>query len=157
MYYKKEIARLEYPFSEEERISFIVEHNHRNGRLIREASNKRDLIALDYSEEDKIKINKELDEQDIKMLNVTRLDFVKILEELGVTWTNIKALMAQYPEMEKELTLCSNVYRGNELLNAMIPIVNNILGLSITPQILDEAFIQKCGFKRRVNIEEEEG
>lgn len=81
--------------------------------------------------------------EQMAMLNMTPLDFIKVLEELGLTWVNLKAIMTQYPDVEKELTMCQLVYRGNPLLNQMIPIVNKIFGLSITEQQLDLAFAKK--------------
>lgn len=81
--------------------------------------------------------------EQIAMLNMTPLDFIKVLEELGLTWVNLKAIMTQYPDVEKELTMCQFVYRGNPLLNQMIPMVNNTFGLSITEQQLDLAFAKK--------------
>lgn len=83
-------------------------------------------------------------QEQIAMLYVTRLDFIKILEELGLTWTNMKAIMTQYPDVEKELTMCSNVYRGNVLINQMIPLINQTFSLSITSKQLDDKFIEKC-------------
>lgn len=83
--------------------------------------------------------------EELARLCVTRLDFIKILEELGLPWSNIKAVMAQYPEVEKELTMCSNVYRGNALIDNMIPLINQAFGLNITTVDLDNAFIEKCG------------
>lgn len=81
--------------------------------------------------------------EQIAMLNMTPLDFIKVLEELGLTWVNLKAIMTQYPDVEKELTMCQFVYRGNPLLNQMIPMVNKTFGLSITEQQLDLAFAKK--------------
>lgn len=83
--------------------------------------------------------------EELARLYVTRLDFIKILEELGLPWSNMKAIMAQYPEVEKELTMCSNVYRGNTLIDNMIPLINQAFGLNITTVDLDNAFIEKCG------------
>lgn len=81
--------------------------------------------------------------EQIAMLNMTPLDFIKVLEKLGLTWVNLKAIMTQYPDVEKELTMCQLVYRGNPLLNQMIPMVNKTFGLSITEQQLDLAFAKK--------------
>lgn len=82
---------------------------------------------------------------EIAHLFVTRLDFINILEDLGLVWSNMKAIMAQYPKVEKELTMCSNVYRGNALIDNMIPLINQAFGLNITTVDLDNAFIEKCG------------
>lgn len=83
--------------------------------------------------------------EEIAHLYVTRLDFINILEDLGLVWANMKVIMAQYPEVEKELMMCSNVYRGNPLIDNMIPLINQTFGLNITTVDLDNAFIEKCG------------
>lgn len=124
----------------------IIVANQKIGRSIKDIDNHTLLV---YEE---LQTNEELaniDKQSILMLYVTRLDFIKILEELGLTWTNIKALMEQYPEVEKELTMCSNVYRGNSLIDPMIQIVNKTFGLNITSKNLDDKFCEKCGYVRR--------
>lgn len=83
--------------------------------------------------------------EEIAHLYVTRLDFINILEDLGLVWANMKVIMAQYPEVEKELMMCSNVYRGNALIDNMIPLINQAFSLNITTVDLDNAFIEKCG------------
>lgn len=101
-------------------------------------------IDGEYIEDSKVRdilINKY--KVNIAMLKMTPLDFIKVLEELGLTWVNLKAIMTQYPDVEKELTMCQFVYRGNPLLNQMIPMVNKTFGLSITEQQLDLAFAKK--------------
>ena len=55
--------------------------------------------------------------EEIGMLYMTKLDFIKSLESIGISWMAIKGLMEQYPDVEKELMLCSNVYRGNPLID----------------------------------------
>lgn len=83
--------------------------------------------------------------EEIAHLYVTRLDFINILEDLGLVWANMKVIMAQYPEVEKELMMCSNVYRGNPLIDNMIPLINQAFSLNITTVDLDNAFIEKTG------------
>lgn len=141
-----ERARLIYPYSIKNYADFIVKNNHKNGYVIEKDKNG-DAVALEKepptSEELKV-----IDAENIARLNMTRLDFVNCLEKLGVSWAAIKALMAANPEVEKQLEMCSNVWRGNTLLDAMLPLVNNTLNLNITPADLDEAFIQVCGYER---------
>lgn len=77
--------------------------------------------------------------EEIGMLYMTRLDFIKALESIGISWMAIKGLMEQYPDVEKELMLCSNVYRGNPLIDQFAKNFN------VTSEQLDNLFIQKCG------------
>lgn len=130
------------PYTNHQRFDFIVKYNHQMGYIINESEEGLEAIApppRNLEQEDK---------ENIAKLYVTRLDFINILESLGITWINVKAFMANYPEVEKELMMCSNVYRGNKLINNMIPVINKAFGLAITESDLDEAFIQKCGYIR---------
>lgn len=77
--------------------------------------------------------------EEMGMLYMTRLDFIKTLESIGISWMAIKGLMEQYPDVEKELMLCSNVYRGNPLIDQFAKNFN------VTSEQLDNLFIQKCG------------
>lgn len=76
--------------------------------------------------------------EEIGKLYMTRLDFIKALESIGISWMAVKGLMEQYPEVEKELMLCSNVYRGNPLIDQFAKNFN------VTSEQLDNLFIQKC-------------
>ena len=84
--------------------------------------------------------------KEIAMLNMTRLDFCKALNSIGIQWSTIKELMKQYPQVEEELMMCSNVYRGNELLDQMAALIDP----SITHEVLDQLFI-KHKFEQEFN------
>lgn len=88
-------------------------------------------------------IKKREQQEEISKLYMTPLDFIKAIETLGITWTQIKELMQKYPDVEKELTMCQNVYRGNPLLDQMA----KILDKNITSEVLDNLFIQVCNSK----------
>lgn len=110
---------------------------------------EREIVNFEFADTEayREKIQKQ-NRDNIDMLHITRLDFINCLEKLGLTWQNVKTLFSQYPNVEKELTMCSNVYRGNPLINQMIPLVNNSFGLNITPEQVDEEFIEKTGYER---------
>lgn len=110
---------------------------------------EREIVNFEFTDTEayREKIQKQ-NRDNIDMLHITRLDFINCLEKLGLTWQNVKTLFSQYPNVEKELTMCSNVYRGNPLINQMIPLVNNSFGLNITPEQVDEEFIEKTGYER---------
>ena len=118
-----EISRLKHPYTNKVRVNFIVENNHRNGCLIQGDPETGDPVALAKDDEEL----KAIDKENIAHLNMTRLDFVNCLEKLGISWAALKALMAANPEVEKQLEMCSNVWRGNPLLDAMLPLVNQTL------------------------------
>lgn len=110
---------------------------------------EREIVNFEFTDTEayREKIQKQ-NRDNIDMLHITRLDFINCLEKLGLTWQNVKTLFSQYPNVEKELTMCSNVYRGNPLINQMIPLVNNSFGLNITPEQVDEEFVEKTGYER---------
>lgn len=73
----------------------------------------------------------------IAKLKMTPLDFIKCLEILGVQYAQIKALCDANEAVDKELRFCSNVYRGNALLDQLCG------QFGVTPEQLDEIFKQK--------------
>ena len=83
-------------------------------------------------------------QNEIKMLCMTRLDFIKALESIGISWTTIKGLMEMYPDVEKELMMCSNVYRGNELIDQFAS------SFGVSSEVLDQLFIRHQ-FKQEFN------
>lgn len=59
-----------------------------------------------------------LEKERIQGLSMTPLDFIKALEQLaGITYTQIKKLCDDYPEIDRELRFCQNVYRNNPMLS----------------------------------------
>lgn len=136
---------LKKPYSEKERVEFIVFHNHKNGLEIVRTEN-----AIYALEEDEIMKNgvpvkdinfaykKKLEEKErIGMLKMTPLDFIKALETVGVPYSTIKRLCDENEEVDKQLRFCNMVYRGNELLD-------NLCGqFGITSEQLDSLFEEK--------------
>lgn len=110
-----------------------------------DSENEYILVGEEYvTVKDSKEIYKQKDKENIAMLHVTRLDFINMLEDIGISWNRIKGLMESYPEVEKQLMLCSNVYRGNPLIDQMAQLID----VNITSDILDELFITKCNYKR---------
>ena len=121
-------AQLQKPYTEEERVEFIVEYNHNQGYLIDE--NEEYLQALGYTEE-------EIDEQErerIGNLKCTKRVFALMLQELGVSYTQLKELIATNEQAQLEWDLCVELERKNPLLDIMA------LQLDITPVQLDGLF-----------------
>lgn len=107
-------AELIKPYTEEQRIKFIVEQNHRLGYSIEEQSTK--LVALGFTQE-------ELNQQEHNrkdMLALTRCDVLKALYQAkGITPNDIKALLKDNVEALIELEYAQNFYRGHPMIKAI--------------------------------------
>jgi hypothetical protein len=119
--------KLEYPYTEEERANFIVEYNHNQGLLIEETD--KALYALEPNEimfdgEPTINPNYEA-EQELKerervnKLTCTKRVFALMLQELGITYAQLKELIASNEQALLEWDLCVELERGNPLLDIM--------------------------------------
>lgn len=107
-------AELIKPYTEEQRIKFIIEQNHRLGYSIEEQSTK--LVALGLTQE-------ELNQQERNrkdMLALTRCDVLKALYQAkGITPNDIKALLKDNVEALIELEYAQNFYRGHPMIKAI--------------------------------------
>ena len=107
-------AELIKPYTEEQRIKFIVEQSHRLGYSIEEQSTK--LVALGFTQE-------ELNQQERNrkdMLALTRCDVLKALYRTkGITPNDIKALLKDNVEALIELEYAQNFYRGHPMIKAI--------------------------------------
>lgn len=130
-------ATLQKPYTEEERIEFVVEYNHNQGLTIEET--ETELQALGYTEEELSQFEKER----IGMLSLTRGDvFRGLLQAKGITRAQIRAMIETNEELsavEKEMALIDfdealNFYRGNELISILG------LALGISSEQLDKFF-----------------
>ena len=131
-------AELLKPYTEQEKINFIVEQNHKLGYIIEEQEDK--LVALGYTEQEKLKQEKER----IALLNMTGADVERgIYNAKGMDFDDIIAfVMANPPQgldvkaLKIELK-ANNFYRGNPYVNA----VGALLGF--TEEQLDKFFETK--------------
>lgn len=131
----KEIkAHLVKPYTEKERIDFIVENNHNKGYTIEELENGS-LQAFEMVKTDEEKTQEE--KERIAMLKMTPRDFLLAVVDMGVDYSKIKELMSSNPRVEIELQYCNNVYRGNPLLDQLCE------GFGVTTEQLDELFKAK--------------
>ena len=107
-------AELIKPYTEEQRIKFIIEQNHRLGYSIEEQPTK--LVALGLTQE-------ELNQQERNrkdMLALTRCDVLKALYQAkGITPNDIKALLKDNVEALIELEYAQNFYRGHPMIKAI--------------------------------------
>ena len=154
--------KLEQPYTEEERANFIVEYNHNQGLRIEEVDNfvevevegevepytmmqnQPTLYALEPNEimvNGKPEINPnyeqeqaEKEKERIGKLTCTKRVFALMLQELGITYTQLKELIATNEQAQLEWDLCVELERGNPLLDVMA------FQLGITSAQLDGLF-----------------
>ena len=121
-------ATLQKPYTDNERMDFIVQYNHGMGYVIEET--ETELQALGYTEEEMALQEKER----IAKLTCTKRVFALMLQELGITYTMLKQLIATNEQAQLEWDLCVELERKNPLLDVMA------LQLGITSEQLDGLF-----------------
>ena len=108
--------KLNKPYTDVQRADFIVLHNHQNGRKIEETSTA--LYALEPFEKlegDEVVDNTEayeaeqaaLERQRINNLTLTKRVFALALQQVGVSYTQLKELIATNEQAQLEWELCS--------------------------------------------------
>ena len=124
-------ATLQKPYTEAQRMSFIVKYNHNLGYTINET--ETELQALGYTQEEL-----ELQEKErIAKLSLTKREvFLGLYQAKGVIPDMIKAQITD-PMALIEFEYANDYFRGNPLIDA----VGAVLG--ITPQQLDCFFETK--------------
>ena len=124
-------ATLNKPYTEEERIEFIVEYNHNQGLTIEET--ETELQALGYTDEELEQFEKER----VAKLKLTKREvFLGLYQAKGITPDMIKAQITD-PQALIEFEYANDYYRGNPLID--------VIGaqLGITSEQLDKFFETK--------------
>ena len=106
-------ASLMKPYTDNQRRDFIVEQNHNRGYEIRESETA--LEAWGYTEEEK----REQEKERIGNLQITKRVFMLGLQQLGITYTQLKELIATNEQAQMEWDLCVELQRKNPLLDIM--------------------------------------
>lgn len=106
----KEIkAHLTKPYTEKERINFIVENNHNKGYTIEELENgSLQAFEMVKTDEEKVKEKEDL----INHLTCTALDLITFIKSLGLTDEAILVYLQANPSFQLQLTFCKDVYCG---------------------------------------------
>ena len=78
---------------------------------------------------------------DVNNLTMTALDFIKVLQSLGLTLLQINSFLDNNLEIKTQLTYCNNVYCG--VVKSFVPIT--VEGVTITAQMVEQAFKAKNG------------
>lgn len=132
---------LNKPYTEEQRINFIVEQNHRQGYEIRETENA--LEAWGLTAEEKREQEEEAERERIASLNLTKADFWIALLDGGITKAMVKEKIELIPdETLKAKTLirldeADHFWRGDPSMD----IIGAMFGLS--PEALTYLFEHK--------------
>lgn len=136
--------KLEYPYTEQERIDFIVQYNHNQGLRIEETEFAiYALEAWELLDGDEVIDNTEVWEAEqaqkererIAKLTCTKRVFALMLQEVGISYlTILKPLIESNPQAQLEWELCVELERSNPLLDIMAA------QLMITPEHLDLIF-----------------
>ena len=97
-------------------------------------------------------IVKAKEKERIQGLSMTPLDFIKALEKFaGITYAQVKELCDTYPEIDRELRFCQNVYRNNPMFSqealAQLP-----EAFRLTDEQIDNLFIAVDNLKHNNNI-----
>lgn len=82
----------------------------------------------DYEE-----IKQQKEQARIMEMKMTPLDFLKAIEQYGITYDMVKQFMEQNPLIERELRFCQFVYRKH-------PMLQSLSEYGITSEILDHIF-----------------
>lgn len=134
-------ATLNKPYTEEDRIDFIIEQNHNNGYEIKETELALEAWGLTQQEiEDKEK-------ERISHLKCTKRVFALCLKELGVTYEQLKNKIAENDDAQLEWDLCVELERCNPLIDIMAS------EIGITSEQLDYIFKYANG---EITVESEE-
>ena len=116
---------------------------------IEEISEKLQLVSGRYVTEQEAK---QIERDKINSLSMTPLDFIKALEKFaGITYAQVKELCDTYPEIDRELRFCQNVYRNNPMFSqealAQLP-----EAFRLTDKQIDDLFIAVDNIKHNNNI-----
>ena len=103
-----------------------------------------ELMTVEEKEAKEVQIENER----IQALSMTPLDFIKALEQFaGITYDQIKKLCDTYPEIDRELRFCQNVYRSNPMFSeealAKLP-----KEFHLTQEQIDNLFVAVDNMKR---------
>lgn len=83
----------------------------------------------------------EMEQERINNLSMTPLDFIKVLQSLGLTLEQINAFLDENIEIKTQLTYCNSVYCG--VVKQFLPIT--IGGIEITASMIEQIFQEMGG------------
>jgi len=134
-------AELLKPYTDNQRVDFIIEQNHNLGYDIKETDTA--LEAWGYTNEEEEEIEKEC----IAHLKCTKRVLALMLQQLRISYTQLKQLIATNEQAQLEWDLCVELERCNPLLDIM----GKQLGL--TPEQIDQMFKYANGWVDTLEVE----
>ncbi len=137
--------KLEKPYTEKQKMDFIVEYNHQQGLVIEETA--KAIYALEPWEklegdtvidnrEDYESEQAEKERERIGKLTMTKRVFALILAEYGVPYNVLKQVIESNERASLEWDLCIELERSNPLLDLMA----GQEPFNLTPEDLDNMF-----------------
>lgn len=151
---------LKQPYTLNERANFIIAHQGINNQRIELVFNDKNEeisvfalmpneILIGEGEETTVEIDenrpKELRHQEIQHLTCTKRVFALMLQELGISYSQLKELINSNEQAQLEWELCVELLRSNPMLDLM---ANK---LKITSEQLDKLFLYA---NKEITIEE---
>lgn len=148
------------PYTDAQRADFVVQYNHNQGLRIEES--EYEILALEDNEmvetyeveieyEDKIVVQTHIravlnpnyeqeknqkERERIASLKVTKRIFALALQQFGITYTQLKELIATNEQAQLEWDLCVELERSNPLLDLMAS------QMGVTSEQLDYIFVE---------------
>jgi hypothetical protein len=119
-------TELKKPYTDKEYAEFAVKANEL-GKIIEIYDDRAEMVDPPPPTPEEIAAHK-------AMLSMTKRDFMLALQEFGVTYEQVKELLAANAAAQMEWELCERVYRGNPYLDQLCSV------LGVTPQQLDGMF-----------------
>ena len=124
-------AQINKPYTEEQRLDFIVEQNHKNGYEIRETETA--IEAWGYTEAEK----QEQERERLNLLSMTKREmFLGLYQAKQITPDMLKSQITD-PQALIEFEYANDYYRGNPLID----VIGGQLGF--TSEQLDRFFMNK--------------
>lgn len=121
-------ATLQKPFTDEQRVNFIVEQNHNNGYEIRETENEMQAWGYTQAEQE------QKEQERIAQLSLTKREvFLALYSDKGITPEQIRSQLTDEAALI-EFDYAERYYRGNVLID----LIGQRLGY--TKQQLDNLF-----------------
>jgi len=138
---------LEKPYTEDDRIDFIIKYDREQGLKIVETDTCiYALLPNEIIKDGKPVVNpnyhKEIEEEEqerINNLTMTALDFITFLQQAGLTLEQINAYLESNLSVKMQLTYCQNVYCG--VVKQLMPI--SVGNITITADMVEAAFKKK--------------
>lgn len=117
----------------------LIDHNNEVYDIDINPMSYLDYICREATDEEVAEFNKKKEQERIGQLQVTKRVFALGLQELGITYSQLKQLIATSEQAQLEWDLCVELLRANPLLDIMCG------QLGVTPAQIDYIFQKANG------------